>query len=290
MVHAVGWFNKLRTGELKPAQPRSWLEFIPSMAALHTLWLMDMDPHNAINVFVFYEAKPLQIRCIVIWDWMLDWFWRRPEFFSAFISSGLFCFNCSPSSFASVIMPCRRGIPRRGSHSGNRGSLSRPAPQSVAPIALAPPSSPPLDQDRFLPNNSYQTSRFTFQSQLFRPIVTVNFTIFVSEEESTQFSSTPPVSSLSQDYSVLLGDLTGRVYHEDHMQEDAPVSEAPQQPDPIQEDALVCEPSQREVGILHLVTNPDGGEPVLDEDGLVTWVASTSQEKEVTPASPSHAD
>ena len=74
------------------------------------------------------------------------------------------------------------------------------------------------------------------------------------------------------------------------MQEDAPVSEAPQQPDPTQKDALVCGPSQRAVSILHLVTNPDGGVPALDEEGLVTWAASTSQVNEDTPASPSHAD
>jgi len=74
------------------------------------------------------------------------------------------------------------------------------------------------------------------------------------------------------------------------MQEDAPVSEVPQQPDPAQEDALVCGLSQRAVSFLHLVTNPDGGAPTLDEDGLVTWVASTSRVKEDMPASPSHAD
>lgn len=186
-------------------------------------------------------------------------------------------------------MPRRRGIPCRGIHSGNRGSLSRPAPQIVTSIASTLPSSPSLDQDRFPPNNSYQTSRFSFQSQLNRPIVTVNFTIFVSEEEGNPSSSIPSVSSPSQDDSILLGDLSGRVYHADHMQEDAPASEAPQQLAPLQEDALVCGPSQRDLGVLHLVTHPDG-EPVLDADGLVTWLASTSQEKEDTPALPSHAD
>ena len=89
--------------------------------------------------------------------------------------------------------------------------------------------------------------------------MTVNFTIFVSEEESNQLSSTPSASSHSQDDSVLLGDLTGIVFHADHMQEDAPVSKVPQQPDPAQEDALVCGLSQRAVSFLHLVTNPDGG-------------------------------
>lgn len=162
MVHAVGRYNRLRAGELTPAQSRSWLEFISSMAALHTLWLSAMDSRNAINVSGYYEDKLFQTCCIVIWVWMFDWFWRHPEVFSAFIPSGVLYLNCPPCFSAPAIMPCRRGIPRRGSHSGNRGSLSRPAPQIIALIALAPPSSPPLDQDRFPLNNSYQTSRFTF--------------------------------------------------------------------------------------------------------------------------------
>lgn len=162
-------------------------------------------------------------------------------------------------------MPLRQGTPHRGSHSGNRGYPSQPASENVAPIASAPPSSPPQDRDRLIPNNSHQTSRFAFQSRFNQPVMTVNFTIYVSEEESNQLSSLPSFSSHSQDDSILLGDMTGIVFHADQMQEDAPVSKAPQQPvNPTQNDVLLCGPSQSAVGILHLVTNPDGA-PVPDE-------------------------
>lgn len=73
MVHAVGGFNKLKAGDLIPAQPRSWFEFNSSTVALHTLWLSAMDPRNAINVSGYYEAKPPEFCCIVIWVWMFDW-------------------------------------------------------------------------------------------------------------------------------------------------------------------------------------------------------------------------
>jgi len=120
-------------------------------------------------------------------------------------------------------------------------------------------------------------------------VVTVNFTVFVSQEESTQLSSTPSASAHSQDDSILLGDMTGLVFHVDRMHVDAPVPEVPQQPEPAQEDDILCEPSQKATGCVHLVTDSDGA-PALDEDGFVTWVASPSQAKEDIPTSPSHAD
>lgn len=293
-VRVVGWSIKFKADEVNSEQSRIWSSINASMATLQTSWLIGMDPLNApvaVNGSFYYEAKPLQLPCLVFRVWLLAWLWKRPESLSALTVSGLLCLNQSSSTSASLIMPRSRGIPRRGSHSGNRGRPSRPAPQHVAPITSAPPSSSPPDQDRLIPKNSYQTSRFMFQSRLNRPVVIVNFTIFLSEEENNQLSSTPSISSYSQDDSVLLGDLTGIVFHADHMQEDAPVSEAPQQPvNPTQNDALVCGPSQRVVGILHLVSTPDGGAPTLDEDGFVTWAASTSQVNEVTPASPKHAD
>lgn len=239
--------------------------------------------------------------------------WKSTEPFRAFTVSRRFLVCCltfrvliwlgkrlvvpSPTVFSS--MPCLRGISRRGSHSGNRGQPSRPVPEIVEPIASAPPSVQPPNQNRSVPMNSQQTSRFMFQSRLDRPVVTVTFTISVSEEESNQHSSTPSISSFSQDASVLLGDMTGIVFHADHMQEDVPVTEAPQHTpapempqqadNPTQEDILVYGPSRRVTGELHLITNPDGT-LVLDEDGMVTWATSPSQADEAMPTSPKHVD
>lgn len=50
-----------------------------------------------------------------------------------------------------------------------------------------------------------------------------------------------------------------------HLNEEALVSDEPQQSGPIQEDDTACRTSQREEGDLHLGVNPDDGEQVLDE-------------------------
>lgn len=63
----------------------------------------------------------------------------------------------------------------------------------------------------------------------------------------------------------------------------------PQQPAPAKEDDNVCKPAHRPTGDLHLVTD-SAGEPLLDEEGFVTWVASPSPVKEERQASPSKAD
>lgn len=119
--------------------------------------------------------------------------------------------------------------------------------------------------------------------------MTVNFTVFVSEEESTHLSSTPSAFAHSQDDSILLGDMTELVLHVDRMHVDAPIPEVRQQLEPVQEDDILCEPSQNATGYVHLVTHSDGAS-ALDEDGFVTWVASPSRAKEDIPSTPSHAD
>lgn len=120
-------------------------------------------------------------------------------------------------------------------------------------------------------------------------MLTVNFTVYVTEEKNYQFSSTPPASSPSQDDNILLGDMTGLVFHADRMQRDAPVAAAPQQPVPAPENDNVGEPSQKVPGLLHLVTDSDGM-PVLDAEGFVTWVSSPSPEKKTPSASSIHED
>lgn len=93
-------------------------------------------------------------------------------------------------------------------------------------MAIASPSN--LDDDRLVPNNSHHTSRFVFHSRPNKPVVTVTFTISVSEEDSIQLSSPVDSSSHSQDVSVILGDMTGIVFHVDQIQEDPPDLEMPQ--------------------------------------------------------------
>lgn len=175
----------------------------------------------------------------------LDRLWKCSEF---------------PSKLTSLIMPRLRGISRQGSHSGNRGQPSRPTPEIVPPMAIAPPSNPHLDHDRLVPNNSHRTSRFVFHSRPNKPVVTVTFTISVSEEDSIQLSSPVDSSSHSQDASVLLGDMTGIVFHVDQIQEDppdlempqhAPVTEEPQHA-PVQDDTLVCGPAQPKTQELYI--------------------------------------
>lgn len=291
-VHVIGGSLRFKAGELKHVQSRSELDFNASMATLYSIRLINMDQLNssaAVNDSVLYEAKPLQFPCLIFPVDLIAQLWNRQDFSSTPAISSFLCLIRSLRSFASVTMPHSRGIPRRRGRSGIRARPSQSAPQQVAPIALVPPSSPLSDQERIIPNNSYQTSRFVFQSRLNRPVVTVNFIVFVSEEESNQLSSTPPASSNSQDDSILLGDMIGLVFHVDRMYEDAPVPEVPQQPDPAKEDENVCKPSQRATGYLHLVTD-SGGALLLDENGFVTWVASPSQAKEDMQASPSHAD
>lgn len=290
-VRGAGGYFRFTVSELRSAQSRSAMEFNASMATLLTVRLINVNQLNidaAINVSALYEAMLLQGYCLIFPVCSISRLWNRQNFISAPTSSGSLYLTRSLRFLAAVSMPRSRGIPRRGGRLGIRG-CSPPVPEQVAPIALAPPSSPPLEQDRILPNNSYQTSRFIFQSQLNRPVVTVNFTVFISEEENYHLSSSPPPSSPSQDDSILLGDMTGLVFHADRMQEDAPVSAAPQQLVPAQENDIVGEPSQKVAGLLHLVTDSDGM-PVLDDEGLVTWFASPSQAKKASPASSSHAD
>jgi len=137
-------------------------------------------------------------------------------------------------------------------------------------------------------------------------MVTVTFTVSVSQENSIQLSSPAVSPAHSQDANVLLGDMTGIVFHVDHIQEEPPDSEMPQhdlvmeepqhdpameepQNAPAQDDTIACGPVQHDAGFLHLVTHPDGT-PVLDEDGIMTWVSSPSEMKEILATSPNHED
>ncbi|MFX7090645.1 hypothetical protein ABTH94_21215, partial [Acinetobacter baumannii] len=84
------------------------------------------------------------------------------------------------------------------------------------------------------------------------------------EEETHHPSSTPLTSPSSQDEGVLLGDMTGLVYHPNCINEGAPASNVPQQPAQAMEEDKVKEPAHFSSGNLHLVTD-SAGEPLLDE-------------------------
>lgn len=212
--------------------------------------------------------------------------------------------------FAMPNRPRLRGISRRGSHSGTRGYSSHPIPEVVEPLTAAPPSPRPLNLQNTISMNSQQSSRFVFQSSLNKPLVIVNFTISVSEEPSITQNPSPPPPTVTEDANVLLGDMTGVVFHADHMQEDpepivqpAPEPIVQQAPEPIVQQPIenviqqADNPAPRETaarkpvriysGRQHLVTHPDGSR-VFHEDGMITWLPSPSPEGDDTPASPKH--
>jgi len=94
--------------------------------------------------------------------------------------------------------------------------------------------------------------------------------MFIFEEATHHPSSTPPTSPSSQNEGVLLGDMTGMVYHPDLNIEEAPASNVPQQPAQAMEEEKVREPAHFPTGTLHLVTDL-AGEPLMDEEGYATW-------------------
>lgn len=181
-----------------------------------------------------------------------------------------------------------RGLSRRGSHSGTRGQPSRPNPEPVEPINVAPPSPRALNLPNAIPMNSQQSARFLFQSSLTRPLVIVTFTISVAEEPTKARSPSPTPPVVNADTNVFLGDMSGTVFPVEHMQEDPPAADPPQQsterqmqvPDiNVVPEAAPPAPAKKasrkkeriRSGQLHLVTHPDGT-PVFNEEGMVTWL------------------
>lgn len=211
-----------KAGEFKKGQSRSDMDFNADMVSLSSISQGIMDRLNcseAINDPVLYEAQPLHSPCLIF---PVDIFiWLCYLLTSTLAFSGFLCLHCPLKSLVSASMPRSRGIPRRGGRSGIRANPSHSAPQQVSPIASVPPASPPSDQEGIISNNSYHSSRFVFHSQLNRPVVTVNFTVFVSEEERNPVSPTPFASSNSQDDSILLGNMAGRVFHVERWNEEA---------------------------------------------------------------------
>lgn len=101
-----------------------------------------------------------------------------------------------------------RGCSRRGGSSGNRGH-SQPAPQNIIPLASASPSS---DHGKPFPHNSFQTTRFKFDSRLNKPILSVSITVILAEEEDRPSVSVHTSTSQSEDDSVLQGEDVGIVF------------------------------------------------------------------------------
>ena len=177
-------------------------------------------------------------------------------------------FHC-PSRWLTLKMPRRRGISRRGGSSASRGRASHSTPQNVIPITSASPSSPPSIQARHLPNNSFQSSRFTFHSRLNRPVLTASITIILAEEEDHPSDPAISSSSQTQEDSTHQGGMEGAMFTADNMQEDSLVLEASmQQKDSNQLDVLECEPVHQDYDVLHLVTPTEGG-----TDGIWKWRA-----------------
>ena len=89
-------------------------------------------------------------------------------------------------------MARRRGVPRRGGNSGNRGVSRRrrgSTPHNITPLASASPSSPPSDHSRPSLNSSFQTTWFRFRSRLNKPLISANITVIFTEEEDELTSS-----------------------------------------------------------------------------------------------------
>lgn len=223
--------------------------------------------------------------------------------------------------------PRIRGISRRGTHSGSRGQSTRSPPEFAEPSQAVAPSPRPLHLTIPIPMGNQQSSRFVFQSSLDKPVITVNFTISVSEEAIRSPTPASPPRIIQGDSEILLGDLTGVVFPIDPMQEDfqptilqapapitqsdpvTPLQQAPvslTQPVPEANNPQPPEGSSRRAedrvpkakatssstrtftGNMHIVTHPDGS-PVFDNEGMVMWIPSTSSDSENASDRSDHA-
>lgn len=193
----------------------------------------------------------------------------------------------SPRLWLTLKMPRRRVVSRRGGSSAPRGRATPSQPQNVIPITFASPPSPPPSQAYHLPNNSFQSTRFTFHNRLNRPVLTTSITIILAEEEEHHSEPVISSSSQSQEESSAQRGLGGVVFTADNMQEDSSAPEfSTQQRNSSQNDDLECELVHHDFGILHLVTPTECGADGIDEAGFITWVASPSKPTEQDTHSP----
>lgn len=187
------------------------------------------------------------------------------------------------------VMPRSRGIPRRGGRSGVRVSSDLGNVQPISPINSAPPSSETDDseQESLLPQGTYQSFRFRFPSRLVRPEVVVNFTVFITEEDPGRHNSSSPARA--HDSDIFMGDMTGLVYRTRNF-EAAPTQNALVQqaspPDVSGNDISIQEILQlpnlnMEAEVLGAQAQTDPGELLRDEDGMVIWLDSPSQDNGV---------
>lgn len=278
---------------------RNQFYFISRMVKMkaHGFWVL-LSGHG-INASFLFNTMPLPSCCIMlcIWCGRIQEVYQVPSLLRHWSSTCLHKFSVP------AITMRRRGIPRRGSNYGNREGRAYPAPLTVNPISTIPPSPLSLESEGARLNSSFQTSSFSFQSEVNRPIITFNFSVSVVEEEGNSSSSTPSANDPSQDDSILLGDLSGHVYRAGRQHEEHPAPDQLQPPNFAKENALVqdqCphstptqiegpsgDPSHGYSQILHLMTHPNG-ETVLDEEGGVTWIGSPSPERKEAPSSPNH--
>jgi len=108
--------------------------------------------------------------------------------------------------------------------------------------------------------------------------LTASITIILAEEEDHPSDPAISSSSQTQEDSTHQGGMEGAMFTADNMQEDSLVLEASmQQKDSNQLDVLECEPVHQDYDVLHLVTPTEGGTDGIENDGLVTWIASSSR-------------
>lgn len=190
-------------------------------------------------------------------------------------------------------MPRSRGIPRRGGRSGTRVGPDPENLHPVSPMASVPPSSPSSEQESLAPQGTYQTFRLRFPSRLIRPEVVVNLSVYISEEEPDDPSSTSHASASPQDNDILLGDMNGLVFRAHRIEEgqgqgipvqNALVREVPAQGASVQE---ILPPSNYAMKRDARNDRPQLGlgEPILDKEGFVIWLDSPSPGKEMQSAS-----
>lgn len=171
-----------------------------------------------------------------------------------------------------------RGVSRRGSTSGTRGRASQFAPQNIILLASAAPPSPPSAHGRELPNNSFQTTRFKFHSQLNKPVLTASITIILVEEEDKPNSSVHTTTSQSQDDSVLQGDVVGTVFNWDNVQEEGNIPEAPQPPvETTPRNLQMDDLEHPSISNLNLEVHLGGGDLGDGDNAVDMWMGSPSQ-------------
>jgi len=174
----------------------------------------------------------------------------------------------------------RRGSCRRGGSRGGRGR-SQPAPSPIMPLASA---SPPSDNHKSFPHNSFQTTHFKFQSRLNQLVLSASITVIFAEEEARPIVSVNTSTTQSQEESEQQGEDVGIVFNCGNLQasgNDPDVSK-PTDGD-LQEISASIHPTSGSSGIRRLAAFPGGSGSAKEDTVDDSWMGNTCPVEEEAP-------